>query len=65
MDWKLIDKNIILGDTKEYFAAKKDILRFWIYIIYQCKKGKTDPMIEILEQISHAWDDKKMITLSS
>jgi DNA-binding transcriptional regulator GbsR (MarR family) len=58
MDWKLIDKSIVAGDRKEYFAAEKDIWKVVTCIMYQRKKRELDPMLKVLGQISTVEGDK-------
>ena len=58
MDWKLIDKSIVAGDRKEYFAAEKDIWRVVTCITYQRKKRELDPMLKVLGQISNVEGNK-------
>ena len=58
MDWKLIDKSIVAGDRKEYFAAEKDIWKVVTCITYQRKKRELDPMLKVLGQISDVEGNK-------
>ncbi|NNV56829.1 GbsR/MarR family transcriptional regulator [Limnovirga soli] len=59
MNWQLVDKVIIQGDRKEYFAAEKDIWKVATCIMYQRKKRELDPMIKVLNQLSDVEGDKR------
>ena len=59
MNWELVDKVIVAGDRKEYFAAEKDIWKVATRIMYQRKKRELDPMLKTLEKIGTIDGDKR------
>jgi DNA-binding transcriptional regulator GbsR (MarR family) len=59
IDWKLVDKSIVSGDRKEYFAAEKDIWKVATCIMYQRKKRELDPMLKVLGQLTDIDVDKR------
>lgn len=59
LEWNLVEKVIIAGDRKEYFAAEKDIWKAATHILHQRKKRELDPMIKTLNQVSVIDGDKK------
>lgn len=59
MNWNLIRKVIAPGDRKEYFVAEKDIWKVAMHIMEQRKKRELDPMLRILDQLSHLEGDKR------
>lgn len=61
IDWNLVDRSVISGDRKEYFAAEKDIWKVATCIMYQRKKRELDPMLKVLEKINKVDDDKQQI----
>ena len=65
MDWKLIDKSIVAGDRKEYFAAEKDIWKVVTSIMYQRKKRELDPMLKVLGQIGDVEGNKNDADIKS
>jgi len=53
MDWGLVHKGLKPGDRKDYFEAEKDMVTVMKQIILQRKRKELDPMIRVLEDISH------------
>ena len=59
MNWELVHKTIVPGDRKEYFSAEKDIWKVATRIMQQRKKRELDPMVRLLEELSHVEGDKR------
>ncbi len=59
IDWNLVNKIIVPGDRKEYFAAEKDIWKVAMHIMQQRKKRELDPMVKVLSQLGNIEEDKK------
>lgn len=57
MDWGLVHKVLKPGDRKDYFEAEKDMITVMKQIILQRKRKELDPMIKVLEEISHVEGD--------
>jgi DNA-binding transcriptional regulator GbsR (MarR family) len=54
-----VNKKIIPGDRKEYFSAEKDIWKVATHIMQQRKKRELDPMVKLLDELSHVENDKR------
>src|SRR6478736_3403848 len=59
MNWELVHKTIVPGERKEYFSAEKDIWKVATRIMQQRKKRELDPMVRLLEELSHVEGDKR------
>jgi DNA-binding transcriptional regulator GbsR (MarR family) len=53
MDWGLVHKILKPGNRKDYFEAEKDMVTVIKQIILQRKRKELDPMIKVLDEISH------------
>jgi DNA-binding transcriptional regulator GbsR (MarR family) len=47
------------GDRKEYFWAEKDIWKVTRQVAKERKKRELEPILKVLEQVSHVEGDKK------
>jgi DNA-binding transcriptional regulator GbsR (MarR family) len=65
IDWQLVHKKIIPGDRKEYFSAEKDIWKVATHIMQQRKKRELDPMVKLLDELSHVENDKRNTEVKS
>jgi DNA-binding transcriptional regulator GbsR (MarR family) len=52
IDWKLVEKQVIAGERREFFVAEKDMWKVLTRIMYQRKKRELDPMLEVLQNLS-------------
>jgi DNA-binding transcriptional regulator GbsR (MarR family) len=52
LDWRLIYKEIIPGERKEYFVAEKDIWEVFRRIVEQRKKKELEPIIKLFDEVS-------------
>jgi DNA-binding transcriptional regulator GbsR (MarR family) len=59
MDWGLIEKIHKPGERKEYFWAEKDVWKITRQVAKERKKRELEPVLKVLEQISHIEGDKK------
>lgn len=59
MDWGLVEKRHKPGDRKEYFWAEKDIWKITKQVAKERKKRELEPVLKVLEQVSHVEGDKK------
>jgi DNA-binding transcriptional regulator GbsR (MarR family) len=53
MDWGLVHKQLKTGERKEYYYAEKDMWTVVRQIIMHRKKKELDPMLKVLEEVSH------------
>ena len=58
INWGLVDRVILTGERKEFFSAEKDIWKVSRTIIKERKKRELEPMLKLLETISHVEGDK-------
>ncbi|RYE23511.1 MAG: transcriptional regulator [Sphingobacteriales bacterium] len=56
LDWGIIYKKTIAGDRKEYFIAEKDIWKWSHKIGTVRKQRELDPVLNVLQEISHSKD---------
>lgn len=59
IDWGLVEKMHKPGDRKEYFWAEKDIWKVTRQVAKERKKRELEPIIKVLDQVSHVEGDKK------
>lgn len=52
IDWKLVEKQVISGERREFFVAEKDMWKVLTRIMYQRKKRELDPMLDVLNNLS-------------
>ncbi len=53
LDWGIVYKHNIVGDRKDYFIAEKDVWQVFTRILIKRKQKELDPMIKMLENVSH------------
>lgn len=59
INWGLIERVILPGERKEYFAAEKDIWKVVKQIVKERKKRELEPMLKLLDQLENVEGDKK------
>jgi DNA-binding transcriptional regulator GbsR (MarR family) len=59
INWDLVNKLIVSGDRKEYFAAEKDIWKVATRIMQQRKKRELDPMLRVMSELNAVEGDKR------
>ncbi|HXB93013.1 MAG TPA: hypothetical protein VNU72_12015 [Puia sp.] len=59
IDWGLVQKVLIPGERREYFAAEKDIWKVAMQIVKERKKRELDLMIPVLKELSEVEGDKR------
>lgn len=57
--WGLVEKIHKLGERKEYFKAEKDIWKITKQVAKERKKRELEPVLKVLEEVSHVEGDKK------
>lgn len=53
VDWGIVYKHNIVGERKDFFIAEKDVWQIFTRIILKRKQKELDPMIKMLENVSH------------
>lgn len=59
IDWGLVKRELKMGERKEYFVAEKDMWKVVKQIMIQRRKRELEPMISLLDDISHVDKNKK------
>jgi len=57
IEWGIVEKNLIPGERREFFSAKKDIWELFKQITKERRKREIEPVIEILDELKKV-DDK-------
>ena len=59
INWGLVDRVLLPGERKEYFAAEKDIWKVVKQIVKERKKRELEPMLKLLDQLEEVDGDKR------
>lgn len=59
INWGLVERVIVAGERKEFFAAEKDIWKVVKQIVKERKKRELEPMLELLDKLENVEGDKK------
>lgn len=59
IDWGLVERVLLPGERKEYFAAEKDIWKVVKQIVRERKKRELEPMLKLLDQLEEVEGDKR------
>ncbi|UYQ92032.1 transcriptional regulator [Chitinophaga horti] len=59
INWGIVDKVLVPGERKEYFAAEKDIWKVGTAIARERKKRELDPILKVLNALSTVEGDQK------
>jgi DNA-binding transcriptional regulator GbsR (MarR family) len=59
INWGLVERVLIPGERKEYFAAEKDIWKVVRQIVKERKKRELEPMLKLLDQLEEVEGDKR------
>tara|TARA_B100001059_G_scaffold235192_1_gene280054 strand:- start:1951 stop:2448 length:498 start_codon:yes stop_codon:yes gene_type:complete len=60
IDWGIVEKELRIGERKEYFKAEKDILELARLITEERRKREIEPMLKVLNKIQNL-DSKKTV----
>ena len=60
IDWGIVEKELRIGERKEYFKAEKDILELARLITVERRKREIEPMLKVLNKIQNL-DSKKTV----
>lgn len=58
IDWGIVEKELRIGERKEYFKAEKDILELARLITVERRKREIEPMLKVLTKVQ-SLDSKK------
>lgn len=53
VEWKIVYKTCCCGERKEFYVAEKNLWKVFIRIIEQRKSKELEPMIHMLQELSH------------
>jgi len=59
IEWGIVEKKLIPGERREFFAAKKDIWELFKQIAKERRKREIEPVITVLEELK-TLDDKTL-----
>jgi DNA-binding transcriptional regulator GbsR (MarR family) len=59
INWGLVERVIVTGERKEFFAAEKDIWKVVKQIVKERKKRELEPMLKLLNQLEAVEGDKR------
>jgi DNA-binding transcriptional regulator GbsR (MarR family) len=59
INWGLVDRVIVPGERKEYFAAEKDIWKVVRQIVKERKKRELEPMLQLLDKLENVEGDRR------
>ena len=59
INWGLVERVIVAGERREYFAAEKDMWKVVRMIVKERKKRELEPMLKLLERLESVEGDKK------
>tara|TARA_B100001063_G_C16506252_1_gene424512 strand:- start:14 stop:511 length:498 start_codon:yes stop_codon:yes gene_type:complete len=60
IEWGIVEKELRIGERKEYFKAEKDILELARLITVERRKREIEPMLKVLNKIQNL-DAKKTV----
>lgn len=59
ISWRLVERVLLPGERREYFAAEKDIWKVVRLIVKERKKRELEPMLQLLDRLEKVEGDKK------
>ncbi len=59
INWGLLERVLVTGERKEFFAAEKDIWKVVRQIVKERKKRELEPMLQLLDKLENVEGDKK------
>lgn len=59
INWGLVDRVILPGERKEFFAAEKDIWKVVRQIVKERKKRELEPMLQLLDKLETVEGDRR------
>ena len=59
INWGLLERVLVTGERKEFFAAEKDIWKVVRQIVKERKKRELEAMLKVLDKLENVEGDKK------
>jgi DNA-binding transcriptional regulator GbsR (MarR family) len=59
INWGLVERVLVPGERREYFAAEKDMWKVVKLIIRERKKRELEPMVQLLDRLEAVEGDKR------
>ncbi len=59
INWGLVERVLLSGERKEYFAAEKDMWKVIKQIVKERKKRELEPMLQLLDKLEDVEGDKR------
>lgn len=59
INWGLVERVLLPGERKEYFAAEKDMWKVVKQIVKERKKRELEPMLQLLDNLENVEGDKR------
>lgn len=59
INWGLVERVLLPGERKEYFAAEKDMWKVVKQIVKERKKRELEPMLQLLDKLENVEGDKR------
>ena len=58
LDWGIVEKELRIGERKEYFVSEKDVLELARIVTIERRRREIQPMIKVLTKIQALENDK-------
>lgn len=62
IDWGIVQKELVIGERKEFFVATKDIWELFKQITKERKKREIEPVLKVLSELQEIKDDSEEAT---
>ncbi len=57
IDWGIVQKELVIGERKEFFVATKDIWELFKQITKERKRREVEPVLKVLAELQEIEDD--------
>lgn len=62
IDWGIVEKELKIGQRKEFFKAEKDVLELARVVMIERRKREIEPMLKVLNKVQAISSDKSQGT---
>ncbi|APZ46275.1 transcriptional regulator [Polaribacter reichenbachii] len=59
IDWGIVQKELVIGERKEFFVATKDIWELFKQITKERKRREVEPVLKVLAELQEIKDDSE------
>ena len=59
IDWGIVQKELVIGERKEFFVATKDIWELFKQITKERKRREVEPVLKVLTELQEIEDDSE------